>query len=442
MKIEIHRGTDQIGGCITEISTATSRIFIDMGMQLPGIDTELITDDEELFVKSIFDNQQKLHEAVFYTHAHSDHVGLFAYVPDDVPQYISEGGQEMMMARAELIKKGNEMNHDDSSISSKQENQTEYEQIVARNNYEMGKIESFHTWKRPKPHTCLKPIEIGDIRITPFFNCHSIYDSYMFLIEADGKRIWHTGDFREHGYLGKGLMPAIIHFATDIDVLITEGTMLGREEICMPEREVQRKMACMMDAFKYVVVLASGTDIERCASIKEAAKRAHKELYVCSAFANRCMNIFTRREAKVSKGLFEFNQKFVGHDDRKKPSMKKNGFVLISNATHLAVVKELTEDLNQSEVLFIYSTWDGYYKDPVQIENNPIFKVFREAFTNVVDIHTSGHADRKTLKKVIETINPKEAIIAIHKDEDQSLESLDLSEVLNNKIVKLKILEL
>ncbi|WP_317039808.1 MBL fold metallo-hydrolase RNA specificity domain-containing protein [Petrimonas mucosa] len=34
---------------------------------------------------------------------------------------------------------------------------------------------------------------------------------------------------------------------------------------------------------------------------------------------------------------------------------------------------------------------------------------------NVIDIHTSGHADKSTLKKVIETINPKEVIV-IHKD--------------------------
>ena len=31
MQITIHRGTHQIGGCITEIATASSRIFIDMG---------------------------------------------------------------------------------------------------------------------------------------------------------------------------------------------------------------------------------------------------------------------------------------------------------------------------------------------------------------------------------------------------------------------------
>ena len=36
MSITIHRGLDQIGGCITEISTATSRVFVDMGKNLPG----------------------------------------------------------------------------------------------------------------------------------------------------------------------------------------------------------------------------------------------------------------------------------------------------------------------------------------------------------------------------------------------------------------------
>lgn len=41
-------------------------------------------------------------------------------------------------------------------------------------------------------------------------------------------------------------------------------------------------------------------------------------------------------------------------------------------------------------------------------------------FHNVVDIHTSGHADRATIKKVIEIINPKE-VICIHKEADAEL---------------------
>ena len=36
MNIKVHRGLDQIGGCITEISTETSRVFIDFGQNLPG----------------------------------------------------------------------------------------------------------------------------------------------------------------------------------------------------------------------------------------------------------------------------------------------------------------------------------------------------------------------------------------------------------------------
>lgn len=34
MNIEVRRGFEQIGGCITEISTVTTRIFIDMGQNL------------------------------------------------------------------------------------------------------------------------------------------------------------------------------------------------------------------------------------------------------------------------------------------------------------------------------------------------------------------------------------------------------------------------
>lgn len=41
--------------------------------------------------------------------------------------------------------------------------------------------------------------------VTPYFVSHSAFDAYMFLIECEGKKILHTGDFRRHGYIGKGL---------------------------------------------------------------------------------------------------------------------------------------------------------------------------------------------------------------------------------------------
>ena len=36
MKLIIHRGTKQIGGCVTEIEHNGYKVFIDYGEQLPG----------------------------------------------------------------------------------------------------------------------------------------------------------------------------------------------------------------------------------------------------------------------------------------------------------------------------------------------------------------------------------------------------------------------
>ena len=84
MHITIHRGINQIGGCITEISTATSRIFIDMGDNLPGNGKEMSEEEKAAFVGSLFQVTDK-EVAVFYTHYQGDHVGLSQYIPEGIP---------------------------------------------------------------------------------------------------------------------------------------------------------------------------------------------------------------------------------------------------------------------------------------------------------------------------------------------------------------------
>lgn len=427
MNIKIHRGLEQIGGCITEISTATTRIFIDFGQNLPGYGEQTTPEQDEEMVREILAHNTRENEAVFYTHAHEDHVGLFIYIPSGISQYIGEGGKEILLEKYKLIKAGHIKEQKEISSLSAHNGSISQAQSAERlklniryDEATIKRIESFITWQRTKPHAVPNSITVGDICITPFFNSHSIYDSYMFLIEADGKRIWHTGDYRKHGYLGKGLIPTLKHYATNIDVLITEGTMLSRTDECIHENEVSRKMANAMDSFKYVVILASATDIERLAAIKEAARKVHKSLYVCSSFMKKTMAIFTKREAELSKNLFEFHPRFVSPDEPKIEVMKKKGFVIVTSVAHQAFVEKLTEGLDPNEVLFIYSSWDGYYKDPAQVDINPQYSKFRKAFLNAVDIHTSGHADRKTIEEVVRTVNAKEVMV-IHKEKDATL---------------------
>lgn len=434
MTITIHRGLDQIGGCITEISTATSRIFVDMGQNLPGNGEQTTPEQDKAMVEAWFESNRKKHEAVVYTHGHEDHIGLFDYVPKDVPQMIGEGAKEILLEKYRLIHKG-DLLCKAAFAGNEPEN---FKEQMETNLRKWKKLKKFITWKRTsKPQS----FSIGDIRITPFFNCHSIYDSYMFLIEADGKRVWHMGDYRKHGYLGKGLLKTLKVFAKDIDVLITEGTMLGRSDECIHEREVSIKMSHVMQAFKYVFVLISSTDIERLASIKQAAKMAKKPLFICSGFMKSTMNIFTQREGQYANGLLAFLPRFYT-EEKHLEAMKNKSFVMAAGLSQRIIVQQLSQQLPQEETLLIYSSWDGYYKDPAQVAINPAYKLFREMFLNVVDIHTSGHADRKTIEMVITVVNPKDAIIGIHKDAGQSLASLEFSKELKDKIYTQPVLKL
>jgi ribonuclease J len=420
MKIKVHRGHDQIGGCITEISTDTSRIFIDFGQNLPGNgEPTPPPEEDEAMVKEIFSQNKKQYEAVFYTHGHEDHIGLFEYIPEDISQYMSEGTKGLLEIKYDVLYEG--ANLKVNEFLEKECDSLEYSDALNRLIYADNKcklLNKIQVWQRTSPRKVLESICIGDIKVTPFFNCHSIYDSHMFFIEADDKRIWHMGDYREHGYLGKGLIPTLKKYATDIDVLITEGTMLKRENKCIHERIVSYKMQNVMRAFKYVFVLASATDIERLAAIKRASIDAAKPLYISSLFMKKTMVYFTERESKLSKGLFSFEPLF--YNDRMLKKLKQTGMTMVVGTSQMKRVKGLLDKLPQEETLLIYSSWDGYYKDPEQVKVNPKYKEFRDMFYNVVDIHTSGHADRQTIEKVIKTVKPKE-VVCIHKELDATL---------------------
>lgn len=463
MQITIHRGLNQIGGCITEISTETSRVFIDFGKNLPGVDDETETPTQkEMYVCSILNQNILPNEAIFYTHGHSDHIGWLGYIahrfgsywtqvsgksealdPDSryIPQYMSEGTKQLLCIKQEVLQKRLNLVKDKFKAIEQQNQPTKaeleeyghYIEEVNQSSQMQTALDECITWQRPKRTKDPEPIQIGDIKVTPFFNCHSVYDSHMFLIEADGKRIWHTGDYREHGYMGKGLFPTLKKYATDIDVLITEGTMLKRDAKCIHEREVSMKMTNVMKAFKYVFVLASATDIERLAAIKEATKSAGKDLYVWSLFMKRTMEFFTERESKISRGLFSFEPLFFS--DIMFNKAKRKGMCMVVGTSQKSRVEALIKRLPQEETLLIYSSWDGYYKDPEQVKVNPKYKEFREMFHNVVDIHTSGHADAETIAKVIKTVNPREGIIGIHKEANTSLTALDLPDELKAKII-------
>ena len=89
MQITIHRGINQIGGCITEVQSASgTKILIDLGHNLPDAEGKA---EDEYEVPENLDRLLDGVSAVFYTHYHGDHIAFEAAVAErGVDQYLGK----------------------------------------------------------------------------------------------------------------------------------------------------------------------------------------------------------------------------------------------------------------------------------------------------------------------------------------------------------------
>lgn len=79
MKITIHRGTDQIGGCVTEYEHKGWHLFVDYGEELSG-DPET----GELQVEGLTHGDLSK-SVLLITHYHGDHIGSITKLPEKLP---------------------------------------------------------------------------------------------------------------------------------------------------------------------------------------------------------------------------------------------------------------------------------------------------------------------------------------------------------------------
>lgn len=412
MKIVIHRGIDQIGGCITEIGTENARILIDLGQNLP--DGEGIVNDDLASREAIAKITQGI-DAIFYTHYHGDHIGLFHYVADIVPQYIGEVAKQVALCKHRQL----------SNIKGREELSRE----------EILKLEKMSTLIPEQT------INVGDIKVTPYFVSHSAYDAYMFLIEAKGKRVLHTGDFRGHGYLSKGLLPTIKKLILPrgrVDFLITEGTMLSRlGERVMTENELQREASRIMKRYRNVFVMCSSTDMERLASFYAANKSLSTKPLICDRFQKNILEIFTQSAANFSS-LFRFDKVYDFNPKNKKLIhwMEGTGFCMFvrANDKFKDYYQTLASRLDPKDTVLIYSMWKEYINDSGKYAIQRYIE-FVSMFPNMEELHTSGHASPEFLAEVCNLVNPVLGIIPIHSENSASYSKLPIEEHLQQKIL-------
>lgn len=389
MKIHIYRGKNQIGGNIIEIATDTTKILLDVGLELDDDSTQSLPNIQGLFDSADYD-------AIFISHYHGDHIGLAYHTHKDIPIYIGESS---------------------------------YNIIKASDNYK--KIPTI------TPTGFLyhkKDIRVGDITVTPFLCDHSAFDSYMLLCQAGGENVLYTGDFRSNGR--KSFNALLRSLPKNIDTLLCEGTTLSRENhIAISEKELEERATDLFcKTTGPIFVLQSSMNIDRIVTMYRAAKRSNRifleEVYmsdIATAAGETIPNpSFSDVYAFITSPL-KFSMLTKYKHRAGKSFITKRSFVMCVRNSMLNYLKKLATQMSFDNGLLVYSFWSGYR----ETDNMKEFLSECERLgLKIVTLHTSGHADENTIKALIKATNPK-VLMPIHTENAQRF-----AEIAPNVIIK------
>ena len=399
MEVKIIKGTEQIGGCITEISTNKTKIIIDFG-------EDLESNKKTFHLEGLTDDKPK-YDAVFITHSHGDHIGLIDKINKDIPVYVEEKTLVIHNLTCDFCGK--------TPVKRK-----------------------INTFKLEKNIKNTKPIfDNGDIKVTPFIVDHSSYNSCMYLIESENSKILHTGDFRNNGRKGK-LFEIVLNKMGKVDLLITEGTTLSRNnKKCIKEDELEIEAKKIIRRYNQVFVMQSSTNIDRTVSFLRASLSCGKK-FILDLFS-----YYINKEVDF-KADVDYKKVFVWKPVKykKRPKWFKDKYLNIKTSARIMpyytmeVKESMLDDIKMlyskgmiKKACFIYSMWDGY------IEKEEKLKYFINELEKMniefIELHTSGHADREAMKKINEIVNPDNTII-IH------TENSELGTSIFNNVVSLK----
>ena len=391
MRLRIHRGTREIGGTCIELESHSSRILLDLGLPLNAAD----------LASSPLPKVDGLAEgasaplAIVVSHGHRDHWGLIPKVSRQIPVLMGRATESIMRAAANFVP---------DAIA-----------LDAAHYLEHG-----------------KPIQLGPFAILPHLVDHSGFDAYAMEVEANGKRLFYSGDLRAHGRKARLFEALVNRPPRNIDTMLMEGSSLGRLTADQAFPTEQALEETFIDRFRstegMALVACSAQNIDRVVTVYRAAKRAGRTLIV-DAYA-----------AEVLKA--------TGYDTIPKPAPGwSNLAVFIPQRQRVQLVRKniaplvdsyrgfrlwparLAEQASRSVMLFrgwmmddldranalagarvFWSQWDGYLSEGAGAALKADCASRSIPFEA---IHTSGHASPADLKRLASAIAPKR-LIPIH----------------------------
>lgn len=385
MQVQIHRGTDEVGGSCVELESRGERIFLDVGRPLWA------KRDEVVPLPAGLTSDDSTLRAVVISHPHTDHYGLAMEIA--APMVMGEAAWRIL-AQA-----------------------------------------SFFTGARAprQPVAFLRdrqPLSIGPFAITPYLNDHSAFDAYSLLVEADGRRLFYTGDFRAHGRK-RGVFESLLRDPPEVDVLLMEGTNIrGGVDVDTrgaSEADVEASVADLARNTNGIVLAAfSPQNIDRLVTMFRAAKRTGRELVLdlygatiaaATGLASipqaswNGVRVFLPRGQKsrvIKAGAFGRTNAVRASRIYAEELRARAGELLVLFRGSMMCDLEAADCLDRASLA--WSMWPGYLRE----EAGVALQTWVDAHGISMSIHhASGHAYVPDLRRLVDALAP-ERVVPIH----------------------------
>lgn len=389
MRACIHRGSAEVGGNCVELESEGRRLLLDLGRplwaepdeQVPLPDVPgLLTGNDELL-------------GVVLSHGHPDHYGLVDQINPDVPVYVGE-------ATARILK----------------------EAAFFTPSQSLDPAGYLHD---------REPLQLGPFQVTPYLVDHSAFEAFALLVEAEGKRLFYSGDLRSHGRKPGTFERLVANPPKDIDVLVLEGTRLSRKDPRpgkpTSEYEVER---ALVEAFRgtegMVLALYSPQNVDRYVSMYKAALQSDRDLVIDLYTA--AVAAATGRDS-IPQASWDRVRVFAPQSQKLKV-MRTEAFERV-NAVHSSRIyadelkdrrgelvmtfrASMAADLERADCLegasAVWSMWPGYLREP---RNNELDRFLAEREISPEVIHASGHAEVTDLQRFATAVAPGR-VVPIH----------------------------
>jgi ribonuclease J len=387
----IHRGSSEVGGSCVELEADGYRLVLDIGLPLSAKPGESVVLPQ---IAGLADGDRSL-VGVVLSHAHPDHYGLVGGVGENVPIYAGLATARILREAAFFTRSGADLRL-------------------------AGELKD------------KRPLHLGPFTVTPYLVDHSAFDAYALLVEADGRRLFYTGDIRFHGRKARTVERLLASPPKGVHVLLMEGTRVGSSSAARylsSEKEVEEEACRFFSETKGVALcMYSPQNVDRLVSLFKAAYDAKRtfvyDLYAASvARATRKpkipqpewpeVRVYVPNAQRVKvKETAEFDRVNEIRDARIFPdelAREPSRFALLYRAS-MGPELERAGCLEGARAL--WSQWEGYLAEPSGKRAKEWLDV-RKIPLEV--IHTSGHATVDDLRRLADAFAGAR-LVPIHTD--------------------------